>query len=357
MSAAARIRAILDGSDRSFAARLLVALLVPASWLFTGVIALRNGLFDQGGRSVYSASVPVISVGNLTAGGTGKTPFVDFLVKQLLHRRQRVAIVSRGYGGGFSGKAAFVSDGQSLLLDAATAGDEPVLLARRNPGVPVVIARRRAEGLRLLARAADVSCVVLDDAFQHRQVHRDLDIVLLDARAPFGNGFVQPAGLLREPAASLRRADLAVFTRATAEIKLPSLPLPVMSSRHVLDSQCMDLEGQVRLLAEFVDQKIFAFAGIAEPAAFFSSLRSQGLTLCGALALPDHCVYDAPIIDRINAASAGADLLLTTEKDAVKLASAPIHMPCYAVAMTLVIDDTSLLQKHLGRLFPDGEMQ
>lgn len=353
MGTAARFRAILNGADRSLPAGALVALLSPLSWLFRLVVALRGLLFDLQLRTAYCADVPVISVGNLTAGGTGKTPFVDYLVKQLLARGRRVAIVSRGYGGTNRQKAAYVSDGKELQLDADAAGDEPLLLARRNATVPVVVSRRRADGLRLLQTRSSVDCVVLDDAFQHRQVHRDLDIVLLDARAPFGNGRLQPAGLLREPASALRRADLVVWTRVPDGATAPELlAQPALVSRHVLDSVCVSLRGEQRTLADFAGQRVLAFAGIAEPESFFSGLRAQGVEPCAELAFADHCAYGADDLARIRETAQGADLLLTTEKDRVKLGASALPAPCYAVGMTMVFDNDSALNQCLDKLFP-----
>jgi len=355
MGTGTRIRAVLGGADRSLPARILVGILRPLSWLYRVVVQLRGLMFDLQLRSIYVAEVPVISVGNLTAGGTGKTPFVDYLVKQLLRRGRKVAIISRGYGGKNTEVAAFVSDGCTQHLDAVTAGDDPLLLARRNPTVPVVIARRRSDGLRLLRQIAPVDCVVLDDAFQHRQVHRDLDIVLLDARAPFGNGCLQPAGLLREPASTLHRADLAIFTRTPPDGMLPALSLPTLSSRHALDSCCVSLQGECRELSEFAGSRILAFAGIAEPGSFFNGLREQQVALCGELGFADHCAYGDEDLARIHTAAADADMLLTTEKDAVKLEGVNLPLPCYAVGMTMVFDDDALLQQHLDQLFTYGD--
>jgi len=352
MLSATALRAILSGTDRSLPARLLLLLLRPFSYLFGLVICLRNWLFDRGLRAIFRAAVPVVSVGNLTAGGTGKTPAVDYLVKSLQRQGRRVAIVSRGYGGTLRLPAAYVSDGHTLLLSVAEAGDEPLLLARRNPLVPVVIARRRAEGIRLLQRTLTIDCIVLDDAFQHRQVHRDLDIVLLDAQRPFGNGLLQPAGLLRETATALRRADLVIMTRMADGITLPILDAHILCSRHVLDRSGVSLNGERIDFADLTGKRVFAFAGIAEPESFFAGLRSAGVELCGCLGFPDHAVYDKPQLELLLSTAAAADIFLTTEKDAVKLDSADFDQPCYSVGVSFEFEDDFFLQRRLDQLWP-----
>ncbi|MBE0500717.1 MAG: tetraacyldisaccharide 4'-kinase [Desulfuromonadales bacterium] len=331
--------------------RLVTGLLLPISWVYRFVISIRNLLYDRRFRLVENSGIAVISVGNIAAGGTGKTPVVDFLVKELVSRGCRVGMVSRGYGGTFNGTAALVSNGHSQLLPADQAGDEPVLLARRNPTVPIAIAPKRIDGIRLLIEECQVDCVVLDDAFQHRAVARDLDIVLLDGQRPAGNGHLLPAGILREPFKSLRRADLVILTRCGPDSSA-SLPLPVPSvrCRHQLASEISRLDGGTLELKEITSKRVFAFAGIAEPEAFFASLRAAKINLCGTFAFPDHVVYSKAQLATLSTLAAGADLLLTTEKDAVKLDPFHLPLPCYSVGMRLVFEDELMLQQMIDRL-------
>lgn len=327
-----------------------VGLFLP-SLIYRTVVWSRNLLFSLGLIRSVHPGVPVISVGNIAAGGTGKTPVVDYLVKRLSERGRKVGIVSRGYGGNFSGKAAIVSDGQALCLDAGQAGDEPVLLARRNPHVSVAVSPKRIDGIRLLIDRCQVDCVVLDDAFQHRAVARDLDIVLLDGRRPAGNGHLLPAGILREPLGSIRRADLAILTRCeSVGADCAELPIPMLQSRHEIANQAIGLDGGALDLQGLQNKRIFAFAGIAEPEAFFSELRAAGVNLSGTIAFPDHVVYSGNRLATLVSAAGEVDLLMTTEKDAVKLDPARLPLPCYSVGVQPVFADESALLEIIDQL-------
>ncbi|HKY32708.1 MAG TPA: tetraacyldisaccharide 4'-kinase, partial [Candidatus Polarisedimenticolia bacterium] len=169
------------------------AWLSPLWPLYAAAVAARGALYDAGWLRAARAAAPVISIGNLTAGGSGKSPMAAWAASAMARRGLRPAVVSRGYGGSYAGRAAVVSAGDGPLLDAAAAGDEPVMLARRLPGVPVIVARRRRDGAALACARFASRCIILDDGFQHRALARDLDIVMIDADDPFGNGRLLPA--------------------------------------------------------------------------------------------------------------------------------------------------------------------
>jgi tetraacyldisaccharide 4'-kinase len=334
---------------------VVTGLLLPVSLIYRLVVSVRNTLYNMQLLPVEKSSIPVISVGNIAAGGTGKTPVVDYLVRQLTLKGLNVGIVSRGYGGNFNGKSALVSDGHARLLDAEQAGDEPVLLARRNPAVPVAIAPKRIDGIRLLIDLCQVDYVVLDDAFQHRSVARDLNIVLLDGRRPAGNGHLLPAGILREPLSSIRRADLAILTRC--EMDGPELfhfPIQTLKCRHELSSEINRLDGGPLDLTDIASKKVFAFAGIAEPEAFFSSLRDAGVKLSGTFSFPDHVVYSATRLATLISAAGKADILLTTEKDAVKLDPSRLPLPCYSVGVQPVFEDETVLLQMVDQILENS---
>jgi tetraacyldisaccharide 4'-kinase len=330
---------------------VVTCLLLPVSLVYRLVVWSRNSLYNMRLLPVVNSGIPVISVGNIAAGGTGKTPVVDFLVRQLANKGRRVGIVSRGYGGSFNGTSALVSDGQSRLLDAEQAGDEPALLARRNPAVPVAIAPKRIDGIRLLIERCQVDCVVLDDAFQHRSVARDLDIVLLDGRRPAGNGHLLPAGILREPFSSIRRADLGIMTRCDTDCPdKVALPITTLKCRHELATEANSLDGGTLEFKDMENKRVFAFAGIAEPEAFFSGLRDAGVKLSGSFAFPDHVVYSTTRLATLISAAGKADLLLTTEKDAVKLDPDRLPLPCYSVGVQTVFTDEAPLLRLIDRI-------
>lgn len=336
---------------RSPAERLLFLLLSGCAVLYRAVVTCRLAMYRRGWLGSYRSGVPVVSVGNLTVGGTGKTPIVDLLLRWALANDIRVAVVSRGYGGHPGTEALLVSDGSRLLVDdPALSGDEPQLLARRNPFALVIVAPRRTAGVRL-AEQYGARLIILDDGFQHLAVTRDLDIVLLDSRNPFGNRRLLPAGILREPPDQLSRADLVIMTHAGPEGgTLPGFAEPVLRARHVLAGIAVDLEGKALPLAEFAGQPCLVFAGIAEPAGFFQALRRQGITPIAELALADHQVYTPAIVGQLVAAGQGAEFFLTTEKDAVKLDARLLPCPCYRVPLEIVVEPLSVLEEKLRHL-------
>lgn len=332
---------------------LLLALLTPFGWLYALLGWLRVQLYRCGLFDSYRAPVPVVSVGNLTLGGTGKTPTVDHLLRHLLGRGLRVAVVSRGYGGKENAAVGVVAagDGRPPLLVAAICGDEPLLLAQRNPAAVVLVARRRRDGVRQAVERFGAQLVLLDDGFQHLAVARDLDLVLLDAVRPFGNGRVFPAGLLREARAALQRADLFLLTRAAATVPPPPLP------NRPCGRSCSRLAGRLRRFdggscdwSELRDRVGVAFAGIAGPDGFFAALRAQGVDLAATLALPDHADYDAALYQRLNRAAGAADFFVTTEKDGVKLRPEALDRPCYLVPLELAFDPPRFLEDAIDAL-------
>jgi len=330
---------------------LLFCLLLPLSLIYGLISWLRAVVYRQGWLPRYRARVPVISVGNLAVGGTGKTPVVDWLLKEAARQGKRVAVVSRGYGGSYKKKVGVVADGTALRLSAAEAGDEPVLLARRNPTAIILVARKRAAGVKYATTRFAVDLVVLDDAFQHHAVRRDLDLVLLDALRPFGNRWPLPAGLLREFPRAVARADLLLLTRAGADPHIPPLGRQVYLSRHQLAEEAYCLDGGSRPLHALRGLKVFAFAGLAAPEGFFTALKQAGLKLEGCLPLADHCRYSGALVDKINALAENCDLLLTTEKDAVKLSHVKFHLPCYQVPMDILIENHAAFKAELHKLW------
>lgn len=341
---------VLQGAENTFE-WLLFLFLVPFSIVYGFIGWVRYRCYCWGVFPSYRAAVPVISVGNLAVGGTGKTPVVDWLIKDFINQGKVPAVVSRGYGGSYHGSVAIVSKGAGILLNADEAGDEPYLLARRNSQCHVLIARKRAAGVRLAIEELGADIIILDDGFQHHAVERDIDLVLLDATAPFGNGWPLPAGLLREFPAALKRADQLMLTRSSDASNFNYADLPVFNSKHQLVDTAVSLTGETVPLQKFKDLKLFAFAGIADPTGFFAALTATGLHLAGQLSLSDHCRYDQSLLTEIERLACGFDALLTTEKDAVKLTAGMFAIPCYQVPMQIVIENEAafkgLLQKKL----------
>ena len=330
---------LVTDPTRSFSTRLAYYLLLPLSLVYGFVNWLRLWCYQCGVFSTYTSSLPVISVGNLSVGGTGKTPVVDWLVKQLQEKGWSPAIVSRGYGGCFDGDVGLVSDGKKLMMRPDVSGDEPFLLAKRNPQIPVFIARKRANAIKEIERTFCADVIVLDDAFQHHAVARHLDIVLLDAKRPFGNGWPLPAGNLREFSCTLKRGDILLRSRSEVTKMEIDLPLPVFDSRHRLDDIVTSLSGEEIQLDCLLKLQLVAFAGIANPGNFFEALAKRGMTLLSTLSFPDHEPYSPQRLTHINQVAEGAGALITTEKDAVKLNTDMFQLPCYIVPVTLEVDD------------------
>lgn len=341
-------RRLARNGPESKAEQLLFAILLPFSLIYREIIRLRTVLYRWQFFHSYRASVPTISVGNLAVGGTGKTPVVDHLIKFCLSHGRRVAVISRGYGGKKHTGVQVVSEGKGPLLGPEECGDEPYLLARRNPQALVLVSPKRRLAVQKAIEDLDAEVVLLDDGFQHLAVQRDVDIVLLDAERPFGNGYQLPAGLLREPLSALSRGDIFLLTRCKKDPKRSlSLSGPVLYCRHVLADHALTLEGQPIALGDLDGKKGVAFAGIAEPEEFFQSLKDKGLDLLSEISFADHCNYTESEVRQLVAACFGADYLVTTEKDAVKLTDLSFPLPCYQVPMGLDFKEQGALERYL----------
>ncbi|ACM20461.1 tetraacyldisaccharide-1-phosphate 4'-kinase [Geotalea daltonii FRC-32] len=347
---------LVEGRKRGFADRCLLAFLIGCSFVYALVMRLRAIAYAAGLLPVRRLDRPVIAVGNLVAGGTGKTPTVAWLARRLMAQGKRVAVLSRGYGGAFAGAVHLVSDGVALHATAEEAGDEPLLLARSIPGIIVVVGADRYQAGLLARERCNPDAYILDDGFQHMGLHRDLNILLMDCERPLVNGRTFPAGLLREPASAHRRADLIVLTRCTGnEVRLPfATDEPVCRSSHELSGYVPLAGGALRPFSDLDGKRGVAFAGIADPAAFFDSLEKSGNHPVATLAFPDHSGYgeeEIAALSRLVAASR-SEYLITTEKDAVKLHSHISRLGnVYVTPLELRFSDPQILEAQLDTLF------
>ena len=277
-------------------------LLRPVEFCYRGVIALRRWCYSQGLFTRYRAPCPVVVVGNITVGGTGKTPLVIALVEGLQRAGLRPGVVSRGYGATrnrFPHRVARDSE-------AADCGDEPLLIARRT-GCPCVVDPDRPAAVRALLASASVDVVISDDGLQHYALERDLEIALLDERAGLGNGFCLPAGPLREPEARLREVDFVLYRGLPDAAHGFSYKPAGLSSVAGDDSRPFDPDA--------FDSPVYAVAGIGQPAQFFALLRERGFVV-DERSFPDHHQYTAEDFDGMEERP-----LIMTEKDAVKCRS------------------------------------
>jgi tetraacyldisaccharide 4'-kinase len=323
------------------------------------VLESRARLYRSGTFAAERAACPVISVGNLTFGGTGKTPFVEFLARRLRFDGRSPAIVSRGYGRRSKG-VRVVSDGAGPRVDPDEGGDEPVAIARRVPGIPVIVGERRADAVRVaIDHGADV--VILDDGFQHLALRRDVDLLLLDAADPFGGGKLPPRGRLREPISALARADAVVFTRidradppreARVELSRWNPGAPVFTAR-IRTGGLWDERGSAVADTRLTSRRFLAVCGIANPGSFRASLAELDLSAEEILAFPDHHRYDRRDLERIRRAAdrTGSAWIATTEKDAVKL-EGRTSLPVVALRLEVEVGEAEFFPFLRSRL-PD----
>ena len=316
----------------------------PLSRLYGSALEARARLYARGRIRSRRLDHPTISVGNITFGGTGKTPLVEWLARRFRFEGRRPAILSRGYGRRSRG-VVVVSEGDGPRVDAERGGDEPVELARRLPGVIIVVARRRAEAADAAGRLG-ANLFLLDDGYQHLAVRRDVNLLLLDARDPFGAGRLPPRGRLREPLSALARADAFVFTRvdrteppaaALQTLQTMRPEAPVFTAR-IRAAGVRDENGSPVPASALASRRILGVCGIANPAGFASSLAELDLAPEETLAFRDHQRYDDRALSRIARAAeaSGCSWVVTTEKDAVKLWGR-LALPVVAVRLAVEI--------------------
>jgi tetraacyldisaccharide 4'-kinase len=308
------------------------ALTLPA-WLYQLGVRTRIALYESGYLDASRLPRPVISVGNLTVGGTGKTPLVSFLARFLRDEGHEVAILSRGYGRRSKGQVE-VSDVESVLASADDAGDEPFLLARSCPGVRVVVNSDRVAAGRWVLSERSASVFLLDDGFQHLGLRRDLNLALIDAGDLAGLSEMVPFGRLREPLTSLRRADGIIVTRADEPFDQEALRVviarnalertPVFYAYHDLtELRRLDRTEERTRPTSFARRRIAVLSGIGRPQRFVSDLEHCGMVIVFRRTFPDHHRYTVDDFSEVlrAAQSAGAEAVIMTEKDAVNLPS------------------------------------
>lgn len=342
----------------------------PIAWLFGCVVWCRNRMYDRGWLPVARAAVPVISVGNLAAGGTGKTPFVEWVARFLRQRGARVGILSRGYGRATTG-FRLVLAGSVMEADPLLVGDEPAQLAQtfaaETAGPPMAIAvdEDRVRGAERLVREHGVSIILLDDGFQHRRLARDLDLVLVTAREIAKGDALLPAGNRREPMHSLKRAGAVIVTRCAstddvdaARRRIRGTAAPLFGVRAGAHAVRRAAPPAVCDLGKLRSERALLVSGIGDPDSFEATAYELGVTVVGHERFGDHHRYVDRDIERIesNFARAGASLVLTTQKDLVRLTSARAmqmlrNLPVYVVVIRQeFVTDPSGLEEMLSNV-------
>ena len=352
------VRRVMSGEARGVGATLLRGAMRLLESIYAAVMSSRNASYRRGVLRMHRCARPVVSVGNITTGGTGKTPVVRWLAEHLRQRGLQPAILMRGY---------------RREPDAATSDEQQLLLDQLNPpgatGAPIVVHAdpdRVGGAEHVLRDNADVDVFILDDGFQHRRLHRDFDLVLIDATNPFGFDHVLPRGLLREPLHGLSRASAVLITRAdqalpgTLEeigrtVRRYATSIPIYQSTHAQTSVVTD--GTSTPIDSLRGKRIFAFCGVGNPEAFLAQLRAAGAELVATRSFGDHHAYEERDVEDLvsQAMRSGAGALVTTEKDWVKLArlkaSRTDSVPIWRVRLELrfVADDEQKLFDDITR--------
>jgi len=352
---------IVSGRRRDAKARIARTLLRMASLGYRLVVHIRNVLYDHRILRTHRVNAPVLCIGNLTTGGTGKTPLVAWLCQttrrksQIADQNRQVAILTRGY-----------------KTRSGEASDEPALLAEQCPDVPVVVNPDRVAGAAEAIQAHGAQTLVMDDGFQHRRLARDLDIIAIDATVPFGYGRLLPAGLLREPISGLKRAHAVVLTRCDqvseealaqteAQIRRINPELVIARSIHA-PTAIRTTGGAEPPLAQMKGKRVFAFCGIGNPQAFFRTIERLGAILTGTRAFDDHHRYTAEELVALHgeAHRRQASLVLTTQKDWTKVVQAGVPegdppLACLTINLKITTGEemlTSLIDRVLGGRIP-----
>ncbi len=334
---------ILSGQRRDPLAIFFRLGLWCAQWPYRAVVAIRNRRFDRNDSLIQHADVPVISIGNLTTGGTGKTPLVCYLAKQFRQRGIRVAIISRGYG-----------------AEAGEGNDEALELAARLPDVPHVQDADRVAAARIATEELESQLLLMDDGFQHRRLSRDLDIVVLDATNPFGFGHCLPRGLLREPVSSLRRADVVVLSRANLIDESQRMALRNQVSRMKQDCVWCEAEHRASELLRWPDHTVplsqiqgapvAVLSAIGNPKAFERTVAACGAQVISSISLADHDPYDHRAIEKIlswlNRIAVPKLQVICTHKDLVKLQAdqlGPYPVAALLIEISFTLGEEELL--------------
>jgi tetraacyldisaccharide 4'-kinase len=354
-----RIDRFLYRKEKPLGERILLFPLYLLSLPYGWVVRSRSLFYSVKLLKTKILPCPVISVGNITVGGTGKTPLVMTLAKGLMDRGISVAILSRGYKGTKTSEPV-VSDGKSLFLSPEESGDEPFLMAQVCKGVPVLIGKDRFANGRIAFRKFGMKGLLLDDGFQHLPLHRDLDILLIDSTIGFGDQHLLPRGILREPLSHLRRAHLILLTKVEdpetcrpLEKKIHEIhPRAQVFHSHYQPTSLIGPKGEQEALTSLKGRKILALSGIANPDYFSSLLRKWGTEIVSEAIFPDHHFYVSKDLSFIKEKSKGADWIVTTEKDMLKLRGLGIGpLPIRALRIEMKIWEEEAFFKRIVSLF------
>ena len=343
--------------------KLMRAVLWPLAKLYELAVRLRVAAYETDYLKPKRLDATVISVGNLTMGGTGKTPIVGYIARYLKSEDYSVAILTRGYARRSSGiRVLNVTHQQQTAASFCEFGDEPMMLARSLPDVPIIVNKDRCEAGRWAERTMSTDVLVLDDGYQHLGLARDLNLLLIDATDPFGGFEMLPFGRLREPLYGIKRADAVIVTRADRPFDQGQVnaiikyycgdKVPVMYFFSTITELRHLTTGEVYDVKNFSGWNVDLACGIANPQAFAEDILQAGINIVSENFFPDHHPFTQADLEQINRAAtdSGADAILTTEKDAVRIEGLTLgDVPIYAARLELQSDDEVRLKSLLLR--------
>lgn len=347
---------VVEGERQGLLAAILLLFLRLFSSIYALGVNVKLSLYRMGILEQHKLPCHVISLGNITVGGTGKTPTAQRLARLIHDMGYRVVILNRGYRAAWQGDVGLVSDGQKIYMTAAEAGDEAYLLAKSLPGIPVVIGRERAVSGEYAVKKLNAEVIILDDAYQHWQLARDLDIVLIDALNRFGNNFLLPRGTLREPLTNLNRAHAFLLTKVdqttdNARDSIRDTLIQYNDKALIVESihrprWFIEIESWYKgvrdcgiALDTVRGQTVVAISAIGNPSSFEQTIADIEVNVIDSLRFPDHHHYTMSEMQWAmeRAMEKGADALVTTEKDAVKIPAEFIHshrpLPVYVLGI------------------------
>jgi tetraacyldisaccharide 4'-kinase len=347
-------------SAETFFKRSLFSPLYLIALFYRLLIQLRHALYKTGVLKSYSVPCPVISVGNITMGGTGKTPMVIYLAQMFKEKGVKTTVLSRGYKGKSSEKVAVVSNGERILLNAQDAGDEPFLLSQALPGVPVIIGSNRVLSGHYALEHFSPEILLLDDGFQHLKLKRGVDILLIDLHYGFGNGHLLPRGILREPLNHLNRVHLFLLTKRTdthddkalvEKIKSYNSDAPIFSASYEI--KCITTLQEEREIdhSTLKGKRVLALSGIANPNYFSYLLRHHGMCVSEERRMSDHYCYTPHDASTLSEYLNRIDFIVTTAKDSVKMDKEVFKkLPILVLEIVLRIHDEEGFKKALLKL-------
>jgi tetraacyldisaccharide 4'-kinase len=372
-----KIQAVMTGG-RENRSSSLKSFLFAISIGYGGLVKLREALYKKGLLPSKGLPCPVISIGNLTVGGSGKTPMAIYVAELIKHLGYGVAIISRGYKGEAEKVGGIVSDGHTICMGPDKAGDEPFMVANRLKTVPVIVGQNRFKTGMLAIKKFKPDVLLLDDAFQHLKLHRDIDLVLLDSKEPLGNTYLFPRGILRETVSALSRGDAVILTRsdvgkpaALNQIKSVIPRKPIFYSSHVpyiyqiVTGNSLQSADRLNISSKydfdiFKNKRVSAFSGIASNDDFRRTIESFKCQLENFSGFPDHHPYSNRELDEIvrSAMDLSVEFIFTTEKDYVRIAHKikwPIRLVIVGIEISFGENDMafqSFIKSRLQRLIP-----